>query len=123
MIARPLPLFDHVPDAPAPRPLPDITRRKHGGNQNSEAANSAVSNFKASIRERVRIFVAGCGFSGATLKETAATLQHPSGRKYFPNELSGRFTELRKDGVIFDNGRELRDGATVYVARKEWVKP
>jgi hypothetical protein len=104
-----------------PRVLPDETRRKHGGNKHSEAANERVHQFKASASDRIHKFIAGCAELGATLSEVAAALDHPTkGRKFFPNEISGRFKPMVDNGTIFKSGRE-RDGSEVYVARVMWV--
>lgn len=101
-------------------PLPDICKRKHGGNRNSRAANESVEPFKASIRERVRVYIGGCGWRGATLPEIAAKFGRPF------HAISGRISEAKADGEIFDSGRtrkhEGRDCA-VYVGQKGMVDP
>lgn len=99
----------------------DVCARKHGGNQNSRAANLRIHPHKESDREAIRIQVAAMGFAGLTLKEIR--IIHPTAqpeRWKYPNEISGRITALKALGQIFDSGRE-RGNCTVWVARQEWV--
>ncbi len=91
----------------------DICARKHQGNRHSREAHERVKIFKNSMRERCRIFIAGCGFQGATLAEICKAFGKEK------NALSGRLSELRREGLIFDSKPE-RDGFAVYVARPEW---
>jgi hypothetical protein len=92
----------------------DICQRKHGGNENSQKANLRVAPYKASMRERVRIFIGGCGFNGCTLKEICDSFGK------LPHQLSGRVSELKADGLVFDSGRR-RDDSAVLVGQKRWV--
>jgi hypothetical protein len=87
--------------AAAPPPS-DITINRHKGNRHSVAANRKAEPGKASMRERIRIFVAGCGFHGTTLKEICANFHK------LPNEISGRISELKADQEIFDGKRGKR---------------
>lgn len=101
----------------------DICERKHQGNKHSAAANKRLLIHKLSARERVRIFIAGTDYVGATLPEIAQALTHPTAfppRHYYPNELSGRCSELAAAGEIFKSGRS-RCGAEVLVVKREWV--
>lgn len=66
------------------------------------------------MRGRVRIFVDGCGFQGTTLKQIAENFDKPL------HALSGRISELKRDGLIFDSGRD-EGGFSILVSRKEWV--
>jgi hypothetical protein len=96
----------------------DVTARKHGGNQQSIAANLRSSAFKETNRERIRTQIAACGFAGATLKE----LKISKGDRFlYPNELSPRLTELVAMQLIFPSGRR-RDGCSVYVAQREHAR-
>lgn len=92
----------------------DITARKHGGNENSQKANLRVAPYKAPMRERIRVFIGGCDWHGATLKEICASFNK------LPHELSGRISELKADGLIFDSGRR-RDDSAVLVGQKRWI--
>lgn len=101
----------------------DVCASRHRGNANSASANLRVHEHKPSARERIRVFVSCCEFYGATLKEIAANLRHPTiDRWYFVHEISGRISEMKKAHDLFDSGR-VRDGYAVYVTRQEWSKP
>lgn len=97
-------------------PFPDITFNKHGGNAKSKKANKRAHPHKATMRERIRVFVVAAGYQGTTLKQIAECFGVEK------NAISGRITELKiaKENPIFDSGREI-DGFTVLVGRKEWV--
>lgn len=83
----------------------DITYNRHGGNVNSTIANAKVS--KEKDREAVLDFVKlYSDRNGVTLKEVCSMW----GRS--PNQISGRFTELKADGLIRVSGR--RDGCGIY---------
>lgn len=92
----------------------DVTARKHGGHRNSVRANEKAEPYKATIRERIRVFVVACGHQGTTLKEIAAKF----GKQL--NQISGRCTELKTAGQIFASGRDL-EGFTIYVGHREWI--
>jgi hypothetical protein len=94
----------------------DVTASKHRGNLNSQAANLRLLPHKASMRERIRIFVAACDFRGATVKEIAEAF----GKQL--HQISGRISEGKLAGELFDSGRD-RDGCSVLVSRREWVTP
>lgn len=104
--------------APTPhahsKPSPDICSLKHGGNENSKKANARAAVVKESLRERVRIFVAGCADRGTTIHEIAKFLGKPV------HSVSGRVSELKADDKIFDSGRN-RDGCSVLVPDRRWV--
>lgn len=89
-------------------PAPDITARKHGGNQNSVAANERAEPTKDSDRAAIVSWLRTQGLGGGTSKEYAAA----TGRQL--NCLSGRFSELLRDGKIHRTTMS-RDGAAVYV--------
>jgi len=101
-------------DTPKKVLSPDICANKHGGNAQSVKANPSVE-AKATLRERVRIFIAACDFHGATVKEIAATFNKPM------HAISGRCSELKALGNIWESGR-VRGGGAVLVGRTEWAK-
>lgn len=105
-------LFGAFP--PGDRKLTDVCARRHRGARNSVRANERLHGFKVTTRERIRVFIGGCGWGGATLKEICSAFGK------LPNELSGRLSELKADKVIFDSGRD-RNGCAVLVGRPEWV--
>jgi hypothetical protein len=92
----------------------DVCARRHGGNANSRAANLRVHPYKIGMRERIRVWVGGCGFAGTTLKEIAAQF----GTEV--HKISGRISELKRDEQIFDSGRTRGDCA-VLVGSRAWV--
>ena len=92
----------------------DICARKHKHNPQSVSANEKANPGKTIMRERVRLFVSGCGPAGTTLKEIC----HHFAK--LPHTLSGRISELKADGLIFDSGR-TESGFTVLVGHKTWV--
>lgn len=92
----------------------DPSARKHGGNRKSVAAFERIKTRVIGDQERVRVFVGGCGWNGATLKEVAKAFEK------FPHQISGRFTTLKQKGLIFDSGRE-RESCAVYVTEKRWI--
>lgn len=98
----------------APRRDSDVCARKHGGDLNSKLAHGKLLGHKAEQREKVRRYVASCCGRGATCDETALALG------VFPNDVSGRFTELARDERIKRNGerRTTRRGnwAAVWIA-------
>lgn len=88
---------------------PDICTNRHQGNAQSQAAFQQLESALPEWRKRVLEFVRSCGQHGATSKEIA---------KHFGktiNELSGRRSELLRDGFLRETG-ESRDGCGVVVA-------
>jgi hypothetical protein len=94
---------------------PDICKRKHGGNPQSVQANRRVQ--KERDRDTVLNLVAMAGPEGRTLDEVAAILD------VAPNRISGRFTELKKDGKLIPTGctRNTRTGSPAMSYRKDSV--
>jgi hypothetical protein len=92
----------------------DVTAGKHKGNPNSRAANLRVISIKVTLRERVRIFIAGCDYRGATVHELSDHLGKPV------HSISGRLSELKIEQKIFDSGRS-RNGASVLVVDRKWM--
>lgn len=98
---------------PAPAKLPDICRNNHGGNCNSESANSRLHPHKPNLRERVKQYVQSCCGRGATLSETSEHLG------MLPHQLSGRFSELlAKQEIQIRGSRQNSRGneESVYLA-------
>lgn len=91
---------------------PDICRRKHGGADTSVMAHARVQ--KARDRDEVLALIRAAGQAGATLDQVAARLNIGC------NRLSGRFTELRRDGQIVDSGerRKTRTGSLARVYKE-----
>lgn len=89
----------------------DVCARRHKNNPRSGAAMQRVS--VRSWQLKVIEFVKQCGVHGATLDEACEFY------RAMPNQLSGRFCELVRDGVIVKTARtrNTRTGseATVYV--------
>lgn len=92
----------------------DICANRHQGHRNSEKANETVNEFKAPMRERIRIWVDGCGFQGTTLKDICAHFGK------LPHQVSGRISELKQANKLFDSTRD-RDGFSILVSRREWI--
>lgn len=95
------------------RDLFDICQNKHGGDPESVAAHAAGD--KLRDRAVALEFIRLRGQTGATADEFAEHL----GRQL--NQVSGRFTELKRDGQIVASGakRPTRSGsaAKVYIAK------
>ena len=88
----------------------DICENRHGGNENSATANPKVC--KAQDREAVFALVERYhNGSGITLKEACTIMQR------LPNQISGRFSELRAAGRIRVSGR--RKGCGVYFVKED----
>ena len=81
----------------------DICSRKHHGNRNSIAATQRVD--KQKDRELIFQLIKEAT-NGLTLKQACALLNRT------PNQISGRFSELKKARLIYVSGR--RDGCGVY---------
>lgn len=85
----------------------DICANRHGGNANSVAANMRVN--KQRDREVIFQLIKDSGLSGVTMKDACAALNK------LPNEISGRFSELKKAGLVYVNGS--REGCGVHFAK------
>ena len=90
---------------------PDICRRKHGGADTSVLAHARVQ------KERDREFIFSSiqvARHGFTLDEMADAMGVDA------NRISGRFTELRKAGRIYDTGerRKTRTGSLARVYKE-----
>jgi len=77
----------------------DITKNRHGGNEQS---NDAFQKIESSLPERragVLLLIQNGGLTGLTVHEAAKLLDTT------PNAVSGRFTELKRSGLIEQIGR------------------
>ena len=77
-----------------PAEIDDITRSRHQGNPESEAAQSDREHRTQSQKMRVYLEVHHAGYRGLTVDELAEKW----GAEV--NRISGRFTELCRDGII-----------------------
>lgn len=100
-----LPIF---PETAFYRPLPDVCRTKHGGDQKSEAANRKVHASKQPMRDRILALLLS---GGRTSKEIAGEVNRPL------HAISGRLTELLAAGKIYKSEDE-RDGCAVLKVAK-----
>lgn len=92
----------------------DACEARHGGNARSAAANDRAAPTKQEQRRRVLAAVRAAGTAGLTCKELARAWGTGM------NNVSGRFTELRKLGLIAVKkdalGRDIaREDCAVYV--------
>lgn len=83
--------------------MDDICIKKHQGNQQSRSANKLVK--KDYDRAEVLAYIIEHG--KAHLKQVARAMGK------FPNQISGRFTELKAENIIEDTG-ERDEGCAVY---------
>jgi len=86
---------------------PDLSRGRR--NRQSTNAHNRLLPRKKSMREECYWRIACNGVIGMTLEGLCAGL----GKQ--PHQLSGRITELKAAGRIFDSGK-VRNGHTVYLA-------
>lgn len=87
----------------------DICQRKHQGNEESVAAFERASNAMPKQRAEILRLIRNAENRGMTCKEAAEAL------KVGMNHVSGRFSELKRDGQIAKQG--TRDNCGVYVAK------
>ena len=85
--------------AAAQRAVNDICENRHKGNAESNAAFKVVKAGLTLKQSVVLKFIAQCGEIGATTDEVAAHFNS------MPNEISGRMSELKRDGKIRADGR------------------
>jgi len=81
--------------------IDDICSNRHQGNEHSRRANP---DSKSKQRSRLAVLEVIREFGGATVKEIAAELDT------LPNCISGRITELKREGMIITRGRRNRCG-------------
>jgi hypothetical protein len=87
---------------------PDVSRGRK--NKQSKASHERLKPYKTSLRFDCHIWIEMAKQEGRTLKELCFVLDK------YPHQLSGRLTELRNAGAIYDSG-ETRDGCTVWRAK------
>lgn len=87
----------------------DVCRNRHGGDRESEAANRRVN--KTKDKALIHNLIKATQQEGITLDELSILL------KRAPNQISGRISELKRDGFVIANGqrRETRTGSTAKV--------
>ena len=82
----------------------DVTRNRHGGNPESIEANNSRQH-KARQRALVYAAIVTTGKYGMTVDELSASWNVP------PNQISGRFSELKRDCLVEKVGtRRTRGG-------------
>lgn len=87
----------------------DICENRHRGNPESRRSFERVRDSLPEKRRRVLEIIKAFGPAGATGKEVAAYL----GVEF--NTISGRLSELKRDGMIVRTGQQ-RDSCAVYRA-------
>lgn len=92
------------------KPLPDITRRKHHGNERSEDANARLDCWKPSARQTIVELIAAKGAVGMTSEELEMALGKAK------NKFSGRLSELKLAQVLYVRG--TRNGCDVLVHKQ-----
>jgi DNA-binding transcriptional ArsR family regulator len=102
------PLFDYAETVKRQAIAPDVCRNRHRGNAESEAANLVTNK----ARSRAQII--------GLLKEREMTADEISEKLGISvNRLSGRLSELKRDGIVVDTGerRPTRTGSPAAVVR------
>ena len=77
----------------------DICQNRHKGNLESKAAFQTLLPGLSHRRHHVLSLIQNAGLEGLTVHEAAELLETT------PNAVSGRFTELKKDGLIYKVGK------------------
>jgi hypothetical protein len=80
----------------------DICSNRHRGAETSVLAHEKIKAHKSKQREKVYEFIRACANRGATVDEIAAAWGVGS------NQVSGRVTELLRDGLIVRDGKTTR---------------
>lgn len=83
----------------------DITARKHKGNQSSVEANTRVEPTKVVMRQK--IYEWAKSINNFTMKEACRAFNK------FPNEISGRLSEMKGLKLIEEANEPRRDGCSV----------
>ena len=91
-----------------PLPVPDITRRKHGGNEQSEAAFQRVEPHIPAMQAHALEWWRLNG--PATSKEYSAATGFPL------HAVSARLSELKRDGKMIETGERRGHAAVVRLA-------
>lgn len=88
----------------------DVCARKHGGNPESIEAHKTIRGALPALREAVYHQIKESGEYGRTVDEYCAMWDET------PNAISGRFSELARDGRIVKIGRrKTRSGCSASV--------
>lgn len=90
---------------------PDICANRHRSSEESMAAFERIASDLPEKRAEVLRAIAGYESFGLTCKELAAA------QGVGMNVISGRFTELKKDGLIRKTG--VRNGSAIYIANTQ----
>jgi DNA-binding transcriptional regulator YhcF (GntR family) len=93
----------------------DITRHRHRGNQESETAFERVRQVIPEQRFEVLRAIRAAGKEGLTCKELAKQWGVDM------NKISGRFSELKRDGMIRKIG--VREDSGVMVIQEDELPP
>lgn len=86
----------------------DVCAKRHRGNPESVDANRKSSHNRRAMQIAVYNKIKDAGIQGLTCREAAESFGKGM------NALSGRFSELKADGLICKVGR--REGCGVYIA-------
>lgn len=98
--------------------LTDISKNRHGGNAESESAFHKISPRLPERRKIVLSLIRNAGSKGLTTLEASELLETT------PNAISGRFSELKRDGLIEKIGtRKTPSGCSAAVYRVAETKP
>jgi len=90
----------------------DISARRHKGNEQSSAAFHVIKDRLTQAQERVLGIIKYKGDRGATVNEIAFALDTT------PNAISGRVSELKRDGKIYKSGtRKTRSGCSAAILK------
>lgn len=96
----------------------DICKNRHQGNPQSVAAFEGMKKTVTHRREQVRQAIEAAGHHGATVHEVAEQMAT------HPNNISGRFSELKRDELIEQIGRRpTPSGSTAGVYRLKNTPP
>ena len=92
----------------------DICKRNHGGNAESNTAYESIKPTMTQSQDNIYRLIDSKGYEGITSKELC------KGYYLQMNAISGRITELKRDGRVFKktfmNNVIRRDGAAVLIS-------
>lgn len=92
----------------------DICANRHQGNPESQAAFDRVATSLPAARKRVFEHIQSRGLDGATAQECADAFGIPI------HKVSGRFSELKRDGLI--RKVDVRNHGGVYVENQKQIE-
>lgn len=102
------------------KPEKDICQNRHRGNPESEAVFEYIASKLPARRQKVLLLIHKAGFKGLTVHEASKLLETT------PNAISGRFSELKRDGLIVKRGTrptETGSNAGVFVGFEKVSPP